>query len=79
VEGIAKTGDRLAGFGDAFHNPVGPLRLDADDHHRGHIGIGAGSDKSAKEQFQVFAELQAPVCMGKCFAAFGIEGHFLAS
>jgi hypothetical protein len=55
---------------------VGPLGLDADDHHGGHVGIGAGADQGAEKQFQVFAELKAAVGVGMALQPLVLKATF---
>ena len=56
-------GDWLAGLCDAVSDPLGPIGLGADDDSRRDVGIAAGADQSAEEEFQISAELEATIRM----------------
>ena len=70
--------DRLAGLGNALDDAAGPARLDADYDHCRHVGIAAGADQGPEMQFQVFAELQAPIVVRQRQAAVDVVGDLLA-
>jgi hypothetical protein len=69
---MAEALDRLAGLADALDHATRPARLDADDHHRGDVGVAAGADQGAEVQIQVLAELQAPVGWGSARVAVDV-------
>ncbi len=57
---------------------LGPAGLDADHHHGGDIGIGAGADQGAEMEIEILAELQAAIGMGNRQGALDVVGHRLA-
>jgi hypothetical protein len=59
----SETRHRLAGQGDRVDDLFGPLFLDADHHHRSHVGIAAGADERTEVQIEVGAELQPAIGM----------------
>ena len=69
---------RLAGFGDPLNHPVGPFRLNPDDHHGGHIGVAASADQSAEMEVQIGAKLQPAVGVRDGHGAFNVIGDRLA-
>ncbi len=74
----AEAAHGLAGLGDAVDHLLGPFLLDADHHHRGHVGIRSGADQGAKVQIEVGAELQPPVGMRQRQRALDVVGDRLA-
>ena len=74
----AEAGHRLAGLGDAVDDALGPAVLDADHHHGGDVGVGAGADQRAEMQLEVGAELQAAVGMRDRHRALDVVGDRLA-
>ena len=57
----AVAGNGLAGLRDAFRHALRPALLDADNHHRGDVGVGAGADQGAEMQLQVRSELEPAI------------------
>ena len=74
----AKARHRLAGFGDAVNHALGPLGLNADNHHSGHVGVAAHADEGAEVQVKVFAELQPAIGVGQGQGALHVVAHGLA-
>jgi hypothetical protein len=68
----------LAGLGDAFHDPVGPALLDADDDDGGNVRIASGSDQSPEMQIEIGAELEPAVGVRQRQRSLDVVGDGLA-
>jgi hypothetical protein len=56
-----EAGHGFAGRRNACDDTLGPVRLDAHDHRRRHVGVGAGADEGAEGEIEVGTVLQAAV------------------
>jgi len=70
--------DGFAGLRDPFHDPVGPLGLDADHHDCRYVGVSARPDHGPEKELQVFSELEPSVGMRERQRPFDIVCHGLA-
>ena len=63
--GSKPSSHRFPGLLNFLNDAVGPFGLDANDHRSRDVGIAPDAGQSSKRQFEVLAELKAPVSVGQ--------------